>query len=271
MNILNGFGRPCGEAISKHMDIRKISFTGSVATGRGVQKAANESNLKNVSLELGGKSPLLVFNDAPFDKAVHSATLSIVYNSGQQGVASRFIEALRESMEQLGVPGDPTLPDIKRGPQVDKLQFGQVLSYLDHAKERGYDIILGGDKVGNKGYFIDATFVRDVPEDDKLVREEIFGPVVVANTFTDDEDKVLRRANDTKFGRYASVFTKGISRAMRVAKALEAAAIGVNCASPYMVIDMPMDGWKQSGMGGGDFSKHCLEDWTELKSVFISL
>ncbi|KAH6971976.1 aldehyde dehydrogenase [Ilyonectria destructans] len=282
LNILNGFGRPCGEAISKHMDIRKISFTGSVATGRAVQKAANESNLKNVSLELGGKSPLLVFDDAPFEKAVHSATFSIVYNSGQvcmastriyvqQGVAPKFIEALRESMKQLGVPGDPALPDTKRGPQVDKLQFGRVLSYLDHAKERGYDIILGGDKVGNKGYFMDATIVRDVPEDDKLVREEIFGPVVVVNTFTDDEDEVLRRANDTEFGLYASVFTKDISRAMRVAKALEAAAVGVNCASPYMAIDMPMGGWKQSGMGGRDFSKHCLEDWTELKSVFISL
>lgn len=281
LNILSGFGRPCGEAIAKHMDIRRISFTGSVATGRAVQKASAESNLKDVSLELGGKSPLLVFDDAPLEKAVRSAAFSILYNSGQvcmastriyvqEGIAPKFIEALKQAMTQLGVPGDPTLPDTKRGPQVDKLQFNHVLSYLDHAKSQGFDIALGGNKAADKGYFVDATIVRDVPENDKLVREEIFGPVLVVNTFSEEEE-VLKRANDTEFGLYSSVFTSDVSRAVRVAKALEAGAVGVNCTSPFMVVDLPMGGWKQSGAGGREFSKTCLDSWTQLKSVFISL
>ncbi|KAH7233893.1 aldehyde dehydrogenase [Fusarium redolens] len=281
LNILNGFGRPCGEAIAKHMDIRRISFTGSVATGRAIHKASAESNLKDVSLELGGKSPLLVFDDAPLEKTVMAAAFSILYNSGQvcmastriyvqEGIAPKFIEALKGAMLELGVPGDPLLASTKRGPQVDKLQFDRVLSFLDHAKEKGYDIALGGNKALDKGYFVDATIVRDVPENDKLIREEIFGPVLVINTFT-DEDEVLKRANDTEFGLYSSVFTSDISRALRVVKSLEAGAVGVNCTSPFMAIDMPMGGWKQSGAGGREFSKACLETWTQLKSVFISL
>ncbi|CAG8894263.1 unnamed protein product [Penicillium egyptiacum] len=281
LNILSGFGQPCGEAIAKHMDIRRISFTGSVATGRAIQKASSESNLKDVSLELGGKSPLLVFDDAPLEKAVMSATFSILYNSGQvcmastriyvqESIAPKFIEALKQAMAQMGVPGDPTLADTKRGPQVDKLQFSRVLSYLDHAKEQGFEIALGGNKARDKGYFVDATIVRNVPEDDKLIKEEIFGPVLVVNTFTGEEE-VLTRANDTEFGLYSSVFTSDISRALRVAKALEAGAVGVNCTSPFMVVDLPMGGWKQSGAGGREFSKACLDTWTQLKSVFISL
>ncbi|KAJ6065933.1 aldehyde dehydrogenase [Penicillium canescens] len=263
LNILSGFGQPCGEAIAKHM------------------KASSESNLKDVSLELGGKSPLLVFDDAPLEKAVMSATFSILYNSGQvcmastrtyvqEGIAPRFIEALKQAMAEMGVPGDPTLADTKRGPQVDKLQFSRVLSSLDHAKEQGFEITLGGNKARDKGYFADATIVQNVPEDDKLVREEIFGPLLVVNTFTGEEE-VLKRANDTEFGLYSSVFTSDISRALRVAKALEAGAVGVNCTSPFMVVDLPMGGWKQSGAGGREFSKACLDTWTQLKSVFISL
>ncbi|KAH7231230.1 aldehyde dehydrogenase [Fusarium redolens] len=281
LNILNGFGRPCGEAIAKHMDIRRISFTGSVATGRAIYKASAESNLKDVSLELGGKSPLLVFDDASLEKTVMAAAFSILYNSGQvcmastriyvqEGIAPKFIEALNFAMSELGVPGDPLLASTKRGPQVDKLQFDRVLSFLDHAKEKGYDIALGGNKALDKGYFVDATIVRDVPENDKLIREEIFGPVLVINTFT-DENEVLDKANDTEFGLYSSVFTSDLSRALRVVKSLEAGAVGVNCTSPFMAIDMPMGGWKQSGAGGREFSKACLETWTQVKSVFISL
>lgn len=281
LNIVSGYGRPCGEAIAKHMDIRRISFTGSVATGRAIQKASSESNLKDVSLELGGKSPLLVFNDAPFEKTVRSAAFSILYNSGQvcmastriyvqEGIAPQFLEALTRAMSQMGVPDDPALADTKRGPQVDKLQFDRVLSYIDHAKEKGFEIVLGGNKAREKGYFVDATVVRNVPEDDKLVREEIFGPVLVVNTFTDEEE-ALKKANDTEFGLYSSVFTSDISRAVRVAKALEAGAVGVNCTSPFLVVDLPMSGWKQSGMGASEFGRACLDAWTQPKNVFISL
>ncbi|KAJ3534992.1 hypothetical protein NM208_g7317 [Fusarium decemcellulare] len=281
INIITGFGRPCGEALGKHMDIRKISFTGSVATGRAIQKASAVSNLKDVSLELGGKSPLLIFDDASLQKAVPAAAFSMLYNSGQvcmastriyvqEGIATKFVEALKQAMSQMGAPGDPTLPETRRGPQVDKLQHDRVLSYLDYAKEEGHQIVLGGNRAGNKGYFVDATIIRDVPENDKLVKEEIFGPVLVINTFT-DEAEVLKRANDTEYGLYSSVFTNDLTRAVRVAKALEAGAVGVNCTSPYMPIDLPIGGWKQSGTGGREFGKQCLDSWTQLKSVFISL
>ncbi|KAI1614977.1 aldehyde dehydrogenase [Exophiala viscosa] len=280
LNILSGFGRPCGEAIAKHMDIRKLSFTGSVTTGRAIKKAAADSNLKNVTLELGGKSPLVIFDDADLAKAVPAAAFSILSNSGQACIASSrvyvhanvadtFLEAMKTTMAKIGQPGDATAAGTSRGPQADKMQFDQVMSYMSYAKEQGLDIRLGGNRIGSTGYFIEPTIIANAPEESKVVKEEIFGPVVVINTFTDEAD-VLKRANDTEYGLYASVFTKDISRAMRFAKALEAGSVGVNCTSPTVAIDMPFGGYKQSGEGR-ELSKHCLDEWTEVKSVYISL
>ncbi|EXJ92204.1 hypothetical protein A1O3_00754 [Capronia epimyces CBS 606.96] len=280
LNIVSGYGRPCGEAIAKHMDIRKVSFTGSVIAGRAVKKAAAESNLKNVTLELGGKSPLIVFEDADLAKAVPAAAFSILANSGQACIASsrvyvhsaisdRFLEAMKTAMVQMGVSGDPLAAGTKRGPQVDKLQFDRIMSYLNYAKENKLDIPVGGNREGSTGYYIEPTIIANAPEDSKVMREEIFGPVVCVNTFS-DEAEVLKRANDTEYGLYASVFTKDVSRALRVAKALEAGSVGVNCTSPTMAIDLPFGGWKQSG-DGRELSKYATDYWTELKSVFISL
>lgn len=280
LNILSGYGRPCGEAIAKHMDIRKVSFTGSVIAGRAVKKAAAESNLKNVTLELGGKSPLVIFDDADLAKAVPASAFSILANSGQACIASsrvyvhaniadKFMEAMKGAMVQMGVSGDATVAGTRRGPQADKIQFDRVMSYLDYAKENKFDIPIGGGREGSKGFFIEPTIIANAPEDSKVMKEEIFGPVVCINTFT-DEAEVLKRANDTEYGLYASVFTKDISRALRVAKALEAGSVGVNCTSPTMAIDLPFGGWKQSG-DGRELSKHCTDYWTELKSVFISV
>ncbi|KAK5454348.1 hypothetical protein LTS15_006348 [Exophiala xenobiotica] len=280
LNILSGFGRPCGEAIAKHMDIRKVSFTGSVLAGRAVKKAAAESNLKNVTLELGGKSPLLIFPDADLEKAVPAAAFSILANSGQACIASsrvyvhssiadNFMEAMKTAMVQMGKSGDALKAGTQRGPQADKIQFDRVMSYLNYAKDNGLKMPIGGSREGNTGYFIEPTIIADAPEDSKVMKEEIFGPVVCINTFT-DEAEVLERANDTEFGLYASVFTKDISRAMRVAKALEAGSVGVNCTSPTMAVDLPFGGWKQSG-DGRELSKYATDFWTELKSVFIAL
>ncbi|KAK4935339.1 hypothetical protein LTR10_023601 [Elasticomyces elasticus] len=269
LNILSGFGRPCGEAIAKHMDVRKLSFTGSVVTGRAIKKAAADSNLKNVTLELGGKSPLIIFDDADLAKAVPSAAYSILSNSGQACIASSrvyvhskiadaFLEAMKTTMTKTGQPGDATVAGLREVPRP-----------TSHAKEEGLDIPLGGNRIGSAGYFIEPTIISNAPEDSKVVKEEIFGPVVVINTFA-DEAEVLKRANDSEYGLYASVFTKDISRAMRFAKALEAGSVGVNCTSPTLAIDMPFGGYKQSGEGR-ELSKHCLDEWTEIKSVFISL
>ncbi|OAL32104.1 hypothetical protein AYO20_08042 [Fonsecaea nubica] len=280
LNILSGYGRPCGEAIAKHMDIRKVSFTGSVIAGRAVKKAAAESNLKNVTLELGGKSPLVIFDDADLAKAVPASAFSILANSGQACIASsrvyvhaniadKFMEAMKAAMVQMGTSGDATVAGTRRGPQADKIQFDRVMGYLNYAKENKLDIPIGGGREGTTGYFIEPTIIANAPEDSKVMKEEIFGPVVCINTFTDEEE-VLKRANDTEYGLYASVFTKDISRALRVAKALEAGSVGVNCTSPTMAFDMPFGGFKQSG-DGRELSRYATDYWTELKSVFISL
>ncbi|OCK74766.1 aldehyde dehydrogenase [Lepidopterella palustris CBS 459.81] len=280
LNILSGYGRPCGEAIARHMEIRKISFTGSTATGRAIQKASAESNLKSVSLELGGKSPLIVFDDADLSKAVPAAAMSILMNSGQvcnassrvyvhTAVAEEFLESLKATMTLMGKSGDPLVQGTSRGPQADKLQFERVMSYLDLAKQSGVNVALGGGREGSEGYFIEPTILTNVPEDSRLTKEEIFGPVLVVNTFSDEED-VMKRANATEYGLYASVFTKDVSRALRFAKRLEAGSVAVNCTSPTMAFDMPFGGWKGSGEGR-EFSRYATDYWTELKSVYLAL
>lgn len=279
-NLLNGYGRPCGEALAKHMDVRKLSFTGSQLTGRAIKKAAAESNLKNVTLELGGKSPLIIFDDADLERAVPAAAVSILMNSGQaciassriyvhQNIADAFTEKMKTAMTQMGKSDDPLGNNTLRGPQADKLQFNRVMDFLNYAKDQKMDITLGGGRETEKGFYIAPTIISGASEDSRVMKEEIFGPVVCINTFTDEEE-VMKRANDTEFGLYASVFTKDISRALRVAKKFESGQVGVNCTSPTTAFDMPFGGWKGSG-DGREFSKYATEYWTELKSVYIAL
>lgn len=279
-NILSGFGQPCGEAIARHMDIRKISFTGSTNTGRAIKKAAAESNLKNVTIELGGKSPLVIFDDADIEKAAKASAFSILINSGQACIASsrvfvhakiadKFTEALKGVFAALGTGNDPLATGTFRGPQADKLQFQRIMEYMNGAKAEGLEIVTGGDRERDTGYFIQPTIIKNAPEDSKVFKEEIFGPVLCLNVF-DDEEKVLQSANNTEFGLYASVFTKDISRALRISKKFEAGNVGINCSSPTMALDMPFGGWKQSGEGREN-SKYVTDHWTELKSVYIAL
>ncbi|KAH7007138.1 aldehyde dehydrogenase [Ilyonectria destructans] len=279
-NILSGFGQPCGEAIARHMDIRKISFTGSTNTGRAIKKAAAESNLKNVTIELGGKSPLVIFDDADIEKAASASAFSILMNSGQTCIASsrvfvhakiadKFTEALKGAFTALGTSNDPLATGTLRGPQADKLQFQRIMEFMNGAKEEGLEVVTGSNREGYTGYFIQPTIIKNAPEDSKVFKEEIFGPVMCLNVF-DDEEKVLQSANNTEFGLYASVFTKDISRALRISKRFEAGNVGINCTSPMMALDMPFGGWKQSGEGREN-SKYATDHWTELKSVYIAL
>ena len=263
------------------MQIRKLSFTGSALAGRAIKKAAAESNLKNITLELGGKSPLIIFEDADLAKAVPAAAFSVLANSGQVCIASsrvyvhesiseKFLQEMEEKMGEMGKSGDPTKEGTLRGPQADKAQFERVMGFLEGAKTEGLDVRMGGGREeGKEGWFVEPTIIVGAPEGSRIMKEEVFGPVVCVSTFK-DEGEVLDRANESEYGLYSSVFTKDISRAMRVAKRLEAGTVGVNCTSPMMAFDMPFGGWKGSG-DGRELSRHAMEYWTELKSVLISL
>ncbi|KIX06712.1 uncharacterized protein Z518_04688 [Rhinocladiella mackenziei CBS 650.93] len=284
VNILNGFGTPCGVSLASHLRIRKISFTGSVKAGKAVLEAAARSNLKKVTLELGGKSPLIVFDDADIVKAADASAKSILLNSGQaciassrvfvhSGILSQFCDALVESLQKLGSNpdsgNDPLLPTTRRGPQATKSQFDSILTHIKEAKASGYRILHGGNREGPKGFFIEPTVIFQPDEQSRVVREEIFGPVICLSSFEDEKD-VVQRANDSEYGLYASVFTRDIFRALRIAKTFEAGNVGVNVSSPMMTHDMPFGGWKQSGIGK-ELGMYSVKEWTDLKTVYFAL
>ncbi|KAH6988317.1 aldehyde dehydrogenase domain-containing protein [Ilyonectria sp. MPI-CAGE-AT-0026] len=284
LNVLSGFGQSCGEALASHMRIRKISFTGSAVAGRAVKKAAALSNLKHVTLELGGKSPLVVFDDADISKAAKAASASILLNSGQACIASsrvyvqekvadefcrELVNAIRENGLNPSDSNDPLNPATKRGPQANQQQFESILKFLQEAKDANVKVLTGGQAEAGGGFFIEPTILYQPGEESRVMREEIFGPVQCVSTFK-DEDEVLLKANNTEYGLYASVFTKDIFRGLRFAKYFESGNVGVNVASPWMTHDMPFGGVKQSGEGR-ELGKYSITEWTEVKTVYFSM
>jgi len=278
VNILGGFGLPAGKAIAEHMDIRKISFTGSGRTGRLIQEMSAKSNLKNVTLELGGKTPAIIFDDADLSVAVPATQFSIQWNSGQicmansriyvhEKIADQFKEEFKKVFTAAKI-GDPLHKETNHGPQADKIQFNNVTRFIESGKKSA-KLLVGGERAGDKGYFVQPTIFADAPEHAEIVKEEIFGPVVVINTFT-DEDDVIAKANDSEFGLYATVFTRDINRAIRVVKALESGTVSVNCASPSGAAGFPFGGYKGSGVGreGGLYS---MKNFSETKTVIIKV
>ncbi len=239
INVLSGHGTPSGSTLSAHMDIRLINFTGSTFTGRQIQQAAASSNLKKVVLELGGKSPALVFEDADLTKAAGDTVGSMQMLMGQACIANSRIyvqesvaEKFKETFKNLfkgAKKGDPLLPETQQGPQADEIQYKRIQEYLKAAKEGKGKLELGGNvtQVDGKGYFIEPTIYSDVPEDEKTQKEEVFGPFVNINTFK-TEKEAIEKANDTEYGLYASVYTKDINRALRVAKAFESGTVGIS-------------------------------------------
>lgn len=184
-------------------------------------------------------------------------------------IADAFVEGMKGAMKAMGTSGDPLVEGTGSGPLADQIQFDRVMKYLEAAKDGGLDVVLGGGKDARDGLFVEPTIIRNAPEDSKLVQEEIFGPVVIINTFS-DEQEVLKRANATEYGLYGSVFTQDVGRAMRFAKSIEAGTVGVNVTSPMVVADMPFGGWKASG-DGREQSKHTFDSWTELKTVLVAM
>jgi len=262
--------------------VRAINFTGSGATGKLIQEYAAKSNLKKVILELGGKSPAVVFDDADIEKAAAELAFSISFVGGQaciassrvyvqESVADRFKKLYVEAMKGVNKAGNPLDASTTHGPQADKIQFDRVSEYLKLAREGQGKIELGGNplQVDGGGYFIEPTVIVDQPEDARTMREEIFGPVVGINTFK-TEKEAIAKSIDSEYGLYSSVYTKSISRAMRVAKAMEAGTVGINCTSPSMAHDMPFGGYKQSGLGREGFG-YALDNYLEHKTVLIKI
>lgn len=277
-NLVTGTGKVAGAAITSHMDVDKVAFTGSTVVGRQVMKAAAASNLKKVTLELGGKSPNIVFNDANLEEAVDWVNFGIYYNHGQiccagsrvfvqEGIYDRFLEAFKKRAQQNRV-GDPFQEDTFQGPQVSKLQYDRVMSYIDSGKSEGATVVTGGSRHGEKGYFIQPTIFSDVRPDMKIMQEEIFGPVCSIAKFKDEEE-ALQMAHDTTYGLAAAVHTQDLTTAIRMSNALQAGTVWVNCFN-LLHHALPFGGYKESGIGR-ELGEAALANYTQNKSVAIRL
>jgi aldehyde dehydrogenase (NAD+) len=278
VNIVPGFGPTAGAAIARHMDIDKVAFTGSTETGRLILEAAAKSNLKRVTLELGGKSPNIVFADTDLDEAVEGAHLGIFSNQGQvccagsrvfveDSIYERFLEK-SVARAQARVLGDPFDQKTEQGPQVNQAQFEKVLGYIESGKAEGAHLACGGERSGSRGYFIQPTVFSEVEDEMKIAREEIFGPVMSVLRFGDVAE-VIERANNTVYGLSAGVWTRDIRKATAVAHGVRAGTVWVNC---YNVLDTraPFGGFKLSGIGR-ELGEYGLQQYSEVKTVIMGL
>ena len=278
VNILPGFGETAGAAIANHMDIDKVAFTGSTEVGHLILQAAGKSNLKRVSLELGGKSPNIVFADADMDQAIEGSHMGLFFNQGQvccagsrvfveDKVYDQFVEQSTDRANKRTV-GDPFDASTEQGPQVDKTQLDRVLGYIKSGQSEGAKLNCGGGRVGDRGYFVEPTVFSDVQDNMKIAREEIFGPVMSIIRFK-SLDEVIDRANKTVYGLAAGVWTKDVTKALAIANNVRAGTVWVNC---YNVLDTaaPFGGFKQSGIGR-ELGEYGLQQYTEVKTVVVQL
>ncbi|KAH6628978.1 aldehyde dehydrogenase domain-containing protein [Boeremia exigua] len=281
VNIINGYGAEAGAAMASHLDVDKIASTGSTATGQQIMKAA-ASNLKNVVLETGGKTPLIIFEDANLETAVKWGHYGIMANAGQictansrilvhESIYDTYVDMFKQKIQSTSKLGDPFAEDTFQGPQVTKQQFDRILSYVEIGKQGGATLELGGKPwkdADGKGFYIEPTIFTNVSKDMRIYREEIFGPFVVIASFSTD-DEAVAMANDSDYGLSAAFFTKDVSRAHRVAKRLEAGTVWINSSNDtdYRV---PFGGVKQSGIGR-ECGEAGIKSYTSVKSVYLTL
>jgi len=279
VNILTGFGETAGAAIAAHPDVDKVAFTGSTEVGKLIVQAA-ASNLKKVSLELGGKSPAVVFPDADMDVAISGTSSAIFFNMGQcctagsrlyahKRVFDRLMQGVADNAGKIRV-GHGLDPQTQLGPLVSDEQLKRVTGYLDAGRQQGAKVVTGGGRVGDQGYFVQPTVLTDTKPDMSVIREEIFGPVVCAIPFDDDDlDRIARTANDTSYGLAASIWTRDLGTAHKLARRIKAGTVWINTHN-FGDPALPFGGYKQSGWGR-EMGYEAIELYTEVKAVAAAL
>ena len=279
VNILSGFGETAGAALAAHPAVDKIAFTGSTEVGKLIVKAAT-GNLKKVTLELGGKSPVIVLPDADLDAAGAGAAAGIFYNQGQVCTAGSRLYVHKSAFDKVvGAVADranaikvgPGLDESNdMGPLVSEEQLNRVMGFFDSGKQEGAKAVAGGERLGDKGYFVKPTVYTGTNRDMRLIREEIFGPVIAAEPFDDDDlDRIAAIANDSDFGLAASVWSRDISKALKMASKIKAGTVWVNSHNVYDAA-LPFGGFKQSGWGR-EMGEYAIQNYTEVKAVTVKL
>src|SRR6266446_4692781 len=279
VNILAGYGETAGAALASHDLVDKIAFTGSTEVGKLIVKAAT-GNLKKVSLELGGKSPAIILPDADLDLAIAGAANAIFFNHGQcccagsrldvhKSIYDRVVAGVADIAGKIKV-GPGLDPSTEMGPLVSDEQFTRVTNYIEDGRQSGAKIAVGGDRIGNLGYFVAPTVFEDTKPDMKIITEEIFGPVVCAQPFEDDDlDRIAKQANDTIYGLAASVWTRNGGTAHKLANRIRSGTVWINCHNVFDA-SLPFGGYKQSGWGR-EMGEEVFHNYTEIKAVTAAL
>lgn len=283
VNVVNGFGPTTGEAIARHLEIRKVAFTGSSAVGHHIVKVAGETNLKKVTLELGGKSAMIICKDADIDQAVKACHIGLFINMGQcccassrifihEDIHDAFVAKVVGMARRLRSQGDldsqTDIPICDLGPQVDKAQFDKIMGYIEQGKKEGAKLACGGNRLGTKGFYVQPTVFTGVTDDMKIAREEIFGPVMQLLKFSTLES-AIERANKTHYGLAAGICTRDVGTALAAARDLEAGTVWINCYDNFDNA-APFGGYKESGWGR-EKGEYALQNYTEVKCVMMPM